>query len=262
MRQIDCVRRVAVLGLGTMGHGIAQTFALAGYEVACFDESTRARNSLCQRVGDNLAAFVSGGLIDREAVEPTLAATRHRHARGGAQRRSICHRGDSRRPRAEQAMLAQIEQITSPGTILASNSSSFPISLESGCLLRRPERAIVTHWFNRPHLTPVVEVVPGPKTSDVVTATTTRLLNDIGKQPIRLRHELPGFPAEPHPGCDSARGLGPARPWGCEPRRDRRGHSRDDRLSLRRPWTTRGLRFWRARYSACDVSQSGSPDSW
>ncbi len=92
----------------------------------------------------------------------------------------------------KQAVLAQIEQITAPGTILASNSSSFPIS-ESGSLLRYPERALVTHWFNPPHLTPVVEVVPSPKTTDVVVATTMRLLHEIGKQPIRVRHELPGF---------------------------------------------------------------------
>ena len=193
MRQIDCVRRVAVLGLGTMGHGIAQTFALAGFEVACFDESTSARNSLCERVGDNLAAFVSGGLIDREAVEPTLARLRvtgtPEEALSDAQFVTEAIPEDLA---LKQAVLAQIEQITSPGTILASNSSSFPIS-QSGCLLRHPERAIVTHWFNPPHLTPVVEVVPGPKTSDVAVATTTRLLNDIGKQPIRLRHELPGF---------------------------------------------------------------------
>ncbi len=89
-------------------------------------------------------------------------------------------------------MLAQIEQIAAPATILASNSSSFPIS-ESGSLLRHPERALVTHWFNPPHLTPVVEVVPSPRTGDGVVATTTRLLYEIGMLPIRLRHELPGF---------------------------------------------------------------------
>ncbi len=101
MSQIDLVRRVAVIGLGTMGHGIAQTFALAGYEVGCFDESTTARTSLCERVGENLAAFVQSGLIEPQAVEPALAPARRRHPVRGGSRRSICDRSNSRRPRAQ-----------------------------------------------------------------------------------------------------------------------------------------------------------------
>jgi 3-hydroxybutyryl-CoA dehydrogenase len=193
MRPIDSVRRVAVVGLGTMGHGIAQTFALAGYEVGCFDESTSARDSLCERVSANLAAFRSGGLIEPEAVEATVArlhvAGTPADALSGAQFVTEAIPEDLA---LKQAVLEQIEQIAGPGTILASNSSSFPIS-QSGCLLRHPERSLVTHWFNPPHLTPVVEVVPSPNTSDVVVATTTRILRDIGKLPVRLRHELPGF---------------------------------------------------------------------
>src|SRR6516165_3087023 len=73
MKPIDGIRRVAVLGLGTMGHGIAQTFALAGYDVACFDASASVRDSLVDRVRGNLAAFVAAELIGLEQVEPTLA---------------------------------------------------------------------------------------------------------------------------------------------------------------------------------------------
>jgi 3-hydroxybutyryl-CoA dehydrogenase len=193
MTEINPIRRVAVLGLGTMGHGIAQTFALAGYEVACFDESASARNSLCERVGDNLAAFVSGGLIESEAIEPAIARL---HVVGTLEEAVIdaqfLTEAIAEDLALKQAVLRQVEQATSRETILASNSSSFPIS-ESGSQLQHPERAVVTHWFNPPHLTPVVEVVPSPKTDEDVVAATTRLLRDIGKQPIRLRQELPGF---------------------------------------------------------------------
>ena len=92
----------------------------------------------------------------------------------------------------KQALLARLERITAPETILASNSSSFPIS-QSGSLLQRPERALVTHWFNPPHLTPVVEVIPGPSTSEAVVRATMGLLARIGKRPIHVRRELPGF---------------------------------------------------------------------
>jgi 3-hydroxybutyryl-CoA dehydrogenase len=193
MTQINSIRRVAVIGLGTMGHGIAQTFALAGYDVTCFDELPGARDSLVERVGGNLAAFVEGGLIEPHAVEPALArllvSSTPAEAVVDAQ---FVTEAISEDLELKKAVLAQVEEFTAPETILASNSSSFPIS-QSGSMLRNPERALVTHWFNPPHLTPVVEVIPSPRTSADVVAITTRLLREIGKVPIALRHELPGF---------------------------------------------------------------------
>jgi 3-hydroxybutyryl-CoA dehydrogenase len=59
--------------------------------------------------------------------------------------------------------------------------------------MQHPERALVTHWFNPPHLVPLVEVVPGPSTHEETTRTTMALMKGIGKQPLWLRKELPGF---------------------------------------------------------------------
>jgi 3-hydroxybutyryl-CoA dehydrogenase len=193
MKPISGIPRVAVLGLGTMGHGIAQTFALAGYDVACFDESASTRASLIERVRENLAAFVAAELVEPEQVEPTLArlslTDTEDEAVADVQFLTEAIPEDLA---VKQALLARLERITAPETILASNSSGFPIS-QSGKLLERPERALVTHWFNPPHLTPVVEVVPSPLTSEAVVQTTMHLLARIGKLPIHVRRELPGF---------------------------------------------------------------------
>jgi len=193
MKQDTGISRVAVLGLGTMGHGIAQTFALAGYEVACFDESASTRGSLTERVSANLAAFVAAGLVASQQIEPTLArlhlAETEAEAVAGVQFVTEAVPEDLE---VKRTLFLRLEQITPAETILASNSSSLPIS-QSGSLLQHPERALVTHWFNPPHLTPVVEVVPSPRTNERVVAATLRLLQDIGKLPIRLRRELPGF---------------------------------------------------------------------
>jgi 3-hydroxybutyryl-CoA dehydrogenase len=193
MQPVNGIRRVAVLGLGTMGHGIAQTFALAGYDVACFDESTSARESLIGRVRENLAAFVAAGEVESHKVEPTLDRLRLVERETDAVTDvQLVTEAVPENIALKQELLARLERFTAPETILASNSSSFPIS-ESGALLRRPERALVTHWFNPPHLTPVVEVVPSPRTSDKVVQSTMCLLREIGKTPIHLRRELPGF---------------------------------------------------------------------
>jgi 3-hydroxybutyryl-CoA dehydrogenase len=193
MKTLNRIRRVALIGLGTMGHAIAQTFASAGYEVACFDESSTARDSLCDRVRANLAAFVSAGLTGAHDVEPTLARLLvvDTEAEAAADAQFITEAIVENLP-AKQALLARLERITAADTILASNSSSFPIS-ESGRLLEHPERAIVTHWFNPPQITPIVEVVPSELTDERVVEATMELLRDAGKLPIRLRRELPGF---------------------------------------------------------------------
>src|SRR5262249_33342447 len=156
-------------------------------------ESASARASLIDRVRANLAAFVAAELVEPEQVEPILArlslTDTEDEAVAGAQFLTEAIPEDLA---AKQALLARLERITESETILASNSSSFPIS-QSGRLLRRPERALVTHWFNPPHLTPVVEVVPCPQTSEAVVQATMQLLAGAGKLPIRVRRELPGF---------------------------------------------------------------------
>jgi 3-hydroxybutyryl-CoA dehydrogenase len=92
----------------------------------------------------------------------------------------------------KQELFARLEALVTADTILASNSSTFPIS-QSSARMQRPERALLTHWFNPPHLVPLVEVVPGPATREETTRTTMALMQRIGKQPLRLRKELPGF---------------------------------------------------------------------
>src|SRR4029077_8260431 len=92
----------------------------------------------------------------------------------------------------KQALLAEIESYVNDSTILASNYSSFPVS-QSGSRLKRPQRALVTHWFNPPHIVPTVEIVPSPCTSEAVTQTALALHRKIGKLAIVIRRELAGF---------------------------------------------------------------------
>lgn len=184
---------VAVLGLGTMGHGIAQTFALAGYRVHGYDDVAAARESLHVRVRTNLQAFVNAGLISAADVAPTLARiVTHDSISDAVSSASFVTEAVREDLPTKQALFARLETLVKPETILASNSSSFPIS-QSAATMPTRSRAVVTHWFNPPHVVPLVEVVPGPETSETTTATTIEILSDIRKVPLRLRKELPGF---------------------------------------------------------------------
>lgn len=187
------INTVAVLGLGTMGHGIAQVFAAAGCRVAGYDEQPEARATVHERIKLNLEDFVAAGLVRKREVPAILkrivVCDSEADAVRGAQFVTEAVREDLE---TKQDLFARLEEIVPDKTILASNSSTFPISL-SGARMKQPGRAIVTHWFNPPHIVPTVEVVPGKQTSEQTTRAALALLQRCGKQAIRINVELPGF---------------------------------------------------------------------
>jgi 3-hydroxybutyryl-CoA dehydrogenase len=187
------IRNITVLGLGAMGHGIVQSFAAAGFRVTGFDEQKAARDGLLKLIKRNLKDFVAAGLIRQSAVAPLLGRIEvcdsEAEAVRGAQFVTEAVREDLA---VKQDLFARLEGLVPADTILASNSSTFTIS-QSAKKMRRPQRAIVTHWFNPPHIVPVVEVVPGPRTSKPVIDATLALLKKAGKEAVRIDKEIPGF---------------------------------------------------------------------
>jgi 3-hydroxybutyryl-CoA dehydrogenase len=184
---------VAVIGLGTMGHGIAQTFALAGYTVHCFDMVVEASAQLHARVRQNLEAWVAAGVLTGDQLETALGRLlRFDDLSTAVRDAAFVTEAIKEDLPTKQRLFAELDRCTAPTTILASNSSAFPIS-QSAVDLRHPERSLVTHWFNPPHLVPLVEIVPGPGTSTETVEKTVNLIRGIGKLPLRLRKEIPGF---------------------------------------------------------------------
>jgi len=189
----ESVRTIAVMGLGTMGHGIAQAFAAGGYPVRCWDTEPSVARSLHSRVRKNLKEFVAAGLerprnADRALSRIAVCRTEE-EAVGSSQFVIEVVREDLS---LKQKLFARWEGMAADSTIFASNSSSFPIR-QSASRMKRQDRAIVAHWFNPPHLVPTVEVVPGRRTSARTTRLTLEVLRRIGKQAVLLKKEIPGF---------------------------------------------------------------------
>jgi len=189
----ESINQVAVVGLGTMGHAIAQVFAAAGCTVRCWDSAEPMRGSLLDRVRANLADMIAAGLGDEASARETISRIRvcdaEAEAAHGAQFVTEAVREDLV---SKQELFERLEAEASPETILASNSSTFPVS-QSAARMKKPDRAVVTHWFNPPHIVPTVEVVPGPRTSERTAAVTVALMKRIGKSAVRINRELPGF---------------------------------------------------------------------
>ena len=187
------ITRVAVVGLGRMGHGIAQAFAAGGCTVCGWDVTEAARNSARERIQGNLADFVRHGVLTQAEADSALDrfAVYETQAEAVADAEFVVEAIAETRE-AKVDWFAGIESLVDRQTIVASNSSTFMIS-DSAVHMQTADRAVVTHWFNPPHLVPVVEVVPGPETSESVIAATLELHNRIGKEAVRVNREVDGF---------------------------------------------------------------------
>ncbi len=191
--QLEEIRRIAVIGAGLMGHGIAQEFAVAGYEVALNDVSEERLARAIEAMRANLRQLAELGLVppERAAAAPGEVRTTSDLAAAAGDADVVIEAVFEDLP-LKQRLFADLDRLAPPRAILASNSSSFmPSALTAAT--GRPDRVLVAHYFNPPHLLPLVEVVRGPQTSDETVATMAALLRQIGKRPAIIQKEAPGF---------------------------------------------------------------------
>ncbi|MGG7463040.1 3-hydroxyacyl-CoA dehydrogenase family protein [Plantibacter sp. YIM 135347] len=171
--------RVAVVGAGTMGAGIAGVFAAKGYTVSLYSRSMATLERALQDVEGRI-----GSAVSRIATTTDLA-----DAVRGAELVSENVLEDLA---LKQSVFAEIEAIVSDECVLTTNTSSVPItSIAAG--LRRPERFVGLHWFNPPAVMPLVELVRGEGTDDETVARVRELCVIIGKEVIEVRRDVPGF---------------------------------------------------------------------
>jgi 3-hydroxybutyryl-CoA dehydrogenase len=177
--------RIAVVGAGLMGHGIAQVFALAGHDVTITDSVQASLDSATSRIRTNLKALGDDqSAVARVSPQAELAdAVRDADCVVEAVLEDLP---------LKQQLFAEIERQVRPDTILASNTSVIPITQIMGGLQRR-ERALGTHWWNPPYLVPLVEVIGTQWTSQAAIDWTIRLHADAGKTPVHVKKDLPGF---------------------------------------------------------------------
>jgi len=193
VRAVDQIKRVAVVGAGLMGHGIAQAYAQEGYPVAISDSSASTISGVKSRIKTNLETLAQEEFIQQADIERILDRITVTGSLEKAVRdadfvtEAIIEDLD-----AKKKLFGEMESYCSSKTILASNTSTFPMT-QIATMLKSPERAIVTHWMNPPHLVPLVEVVPGKKTSEETYTTTYELLRKIKKVPVKVQQEVIGF---------------------------------------------------------------------
>ena len=183
------IKKIAVIGAGLMGHGIAQEFSTAGYEVALNDVSNQRLGLALGNVRENL-----GGLGFAKEDVNRIAA----RIQTSTDLPIVLLDADlvveavSEDLEVKRIVFTKIDQLVPTHSIIASNTSSFmPSQLAS--VTGRPGQVLVTHYFNPPYLVPLVEIVRSSDTTDETITSVTTLLKGIGKYPVVLKREVPGF---------------------------------------------------------------------
>ena len=185
------IRNIPVLGAGTMGSAIAEFFAAAGHPVALYrrTEETLARARAAMAADLAMLAETDG---PREAADTVLSRVRcfTDLAQASAEADWVIETV-AEDAQVKKAVLEAADRAAPPHAYLTSDTSALNIFsfLETG----RPERVLITHFFNPASLMPLVEMVPGPQTSADAVRKLRAFLESLGKQPILLRECIPGF---------------------------------------------------------------------
>ena len=184
------IEKIAVIGAGTMGSGIAQVAASAGFQVQLFDLNPEVLKKGMAGIQKNLLKAVELGKLSSENAQATLA----RIAPADDLRQLVCDvviEAIIEKTEAKQNVFQSLAQINPPTTIFASNTSSIPITrIARG--IPHPERVVGMHFFNPAHLMKLVEVISGEATSAEVAQTVAELSTQMGKTPV-MAADAPGF---------------------------------------------------------------------
>ncbi len=183
------IETVAVLGAGTMGHGIAQLAAGAGSRVILCDVSEEVLERAKGAIATSLAASGKTGGESRAILGRIEGLTSISDAARPAGIVVECLPEDLG---FKKKVFKELDGTCPPGVILATNTSGLsPTEIAKG--LAFPDRVVVAHFWNPPQLIPLVEVVPGERTSREVVDATVEWVRSLGKEPVRLKKECPGF---------------------------------------------------------------------
>lgn len=187
------IKKIAIIGSGVMGSGIAQSFAVSGYYVTINDIKEELLYHAQNRISENLSLLMEeGALTDREKQGALANITYSVDLEGAVRDADFIIEAIPEVIELKLNLYQQLEEIIKPDAIVASNTSTFPISqlMEKASFA---ERMVITHFFNPGHLVPLVEIVQHDETKPEIVKTTMNLMRKIGKSPILLKKEIAGF---------------------------------------------------------------------
>jgi 3-hydroxybutyryl-CoA dehydrogenase len=187
----QAVKPVMVIGAGTMGNGIAQTFATAGHPVFLLDADAAALKRGVATIEKSLAKFVEKGKLDAGKRDETLARIVTKESDFPMDACAVAVEAVPEKFEIKRAVFETLDKKLPADAILATNTSSISVT-QIAAITKRPGRVVGMHFMNPVPLMPLVEVVRGLESTDATVAETVELSKALGKTPVVV-HDRPGF---------------------------------------------------------------------
>ncbi len=186
------IRRIAIIGTGVIGASWASLFLAKGLQVVATDPAPNAEASLRKFVDAAWPALERLGLSTAACKSNLTFTADLAQAVTGA---DLVQENGPERIDFKQKLYGQLDELVPPDVIIASSSSGLTMSEIQKGAATHPERCVIGHPFNPPHLIPLVEIVGGAKTSEETIRRATEFYASIGQRPVRLNKEMPGHVA-------------------------------------------------------------------
>lgn len=185
------IQRIAIVGTGVIGASWAAYYLSRGFDVVATDPAPNAEENLRKYVAEAWELLTKYGLAPNASMDRLEFSSSMQEA---LQEADLVQENGPERPDFKIKLFADMDDATPPDSIIASSSSGLTMDvIQSGC--KRPERCVIGHPFNPPHVIPLVEIVGGAKTSEETIQRTMEFYTSIGKKAIRLHKALPGHVA-------------------------------------------------------------------
>ena len=188
MSQTKPIHRIAIVGTGVIGASWAAYYLSRGFDVVATDPAPNAESGLRKYVDNAWTLLTKFGLAPGASTNRLTFTPKLGEALAEA---DLVQENGPERPDFKAKLFAEMDELTPVDSILASSSSSIPMDVtQANC--KHPERCVIGHPFNPPHIVPLVEVVGGAKTSEATIERAMAFYASIGSKPIRLYKALPG----------------------------------------------------------------------
>ncbi len=189
------IKNIAVIGAGFMGHGIAQVFAVKGYSVTLMDLSEDLLAGAIENIRSNLSIMAENGIGTEKDIDPAVSRIKITTDTAEAvSEADFVVEAVSENSDLKQKVFKELDSLCQRDAILATNTSVISIT-EIASKAEFRNRIVGTHFWNPPYLIPLVEVIRGEDTSVDTMERTFSLLESVGKHPVRVNKDVPGFVA-------------------------------------------------------------------
>ncbi len=187
------ISQIAVIGFGTMGAGIAQRFAECGYNVVATDAGQEQIDSGLALIKRNQQTLIELGLLDVDDTKQSeQGLTTTLSLEDAVEQAQLVIEAVPEKMELKLDLFAKLDKLCPPETCLASNTSGLSITRIASSTTR-PQQVAGYHWWNPPHVIPLVEVTKGEQTSDATVSLLVQIAKRLGKQPIVVNRDVPGF---------------------------------------------------------------------